>query len=64
MPKQPKDHVKAHLHTKCVDHADVPDDVIEVLNEFSVEELKRVDRLGQTLVQSEMTQEMRISMVH
>ena len=64
MAKQPKDHVKAHLNAKGVDHADVPDDVIVVLNEFSVEELKRVDRLGETLEQAEMTHEMRISMVH
>ena len=64
MPKDPKDHVKAHLRARGVDHTDVPDDVIEVLNEFSVEELRRVDRLGQTLVEAEMTQEMRISMVH
>jgi hypothetical protein len=64
VPKQPKDHVKAHLRTKGVDHADVPDDVIEVLNEFSVEELKRVDRLGETLAQADMTHEMRMSMVH
>ena len=64
MAKEPKDHVKAHLRAKGVDHADVPDDVIVVLNEFSVEELKRVDRLGETLEQAEMTHEMRISMVH
>jgi hypothetical protein len=62
--KQPKDHVKAHLRTKGVDHADVPDDVIEVLNEFSDEELKRVDRLGEALAQADMTHEMRMSMVH
>ena len=64
MAKEPKDHVKAHLRANGVDHADVPDDVIVVLNEFSVEELKRVDRLGETLEQAEMTHEMRISMVH
>jgi hypothetical protein len=64
MAKQPKDHVKEHLRAKGVDHADVPDDVIEVLNEFSDEELKRVDRLGETLAQAEMTHEMRMSMVH
>jgi hypothetical protein len=64
MAKQPKDHVKAHLRKNGVDPADVPDDVMDALNEFSVEELNRVDRLGETLEQADLPQGKRISMVH
>jgi hypothetical protein len=64
MAKQPKDHVKAHLSAKGVDYTEVPDDVIDALNDFSAEELKRVDRLGETLKQAEMPHDLRMSMVH
>jgi hypothetical protein len=64
MAKQPKEHVKAHLRKNGVDPGDLPDDVVETLNAFSPQELKQVDRLGETLEEADLTPNVRISAVH
>lgn len=64
MAKQPKEHVKTHLRKNGVDPGDLPDDVIEALNVFSPQELKQVDRLGETLEQADLTPNVRVSAVH
>jgi hypothetical protein len=64
MAKQPKEHVKAHLRKNNVDPGVLPDDVIEALNDFSPQELRKVDRLGETLEESNLPLNVRLSAVH
>ena len=64
MAKQPKEHVKAHLRKNGVDPGALPDDVMEALNALSPQELQRVDRLGETLEEADLTPNVRISAVH
>lgn len=64
MAKQPKEHVKTHLRKNGVDPGDLPDDVIEALNAFSPQELKTLDRLGETLEEADLKPNVRISAVH
>ena len=64
MAKQPKEYVKAHLRKNGVDPAGLSEDVIEALNAFSNDELKLVDRLGETLQQASVTPDTKISVVH
>jgi hypothetical protein len=65
MAKPPlKPHVKKHLETRDVDHAELPDDVIIVLNEFSESELRAISRLGETLEMTQVDVTVRAAMVH
>lgn len=64
MPKQPKDHVKKHLHDNNVDPATLSDDVIDALNAFSEPELKKVDNLGSALEADPVQPSQKISAVH
>jgi len=65
MAKQPKDYVKKHLSKNDVDPGTLPDGVIDALNAFSEEELKRVDNLGEQLEEAGgMTPGSKISAVH
>ncbi|HKG43877.1 MAG TPA: hypothetical protein VKB10_06505 [Gaiellaceae bacterium] len=65
MAKQPKDYVKKHLSKNDVDPETLPDGVIDALNAFSEEELKRVDNLGEQLEEAGgMTPGSKISAVH
>jgi hypothetical protein len=65
MAKPPlKPHVQKHLETRDVDHAELPDDVIIVLNEFSESELRAISRLGETLEMTQVDVTVRAAMVH
>jgi hypothetical protein len=65
MPKPPlKPHVQKHLEKRDVDHAELPDDVIVVLNEFSESELRAMSRLGETMEVTKVEHSTRVAMVH
>jgi hypothetical protein len=60
----PKPHVKHHLEKRGVDHADVPDDVLVVLNGLSEDELKALRRVGASMEDAGMDPPLRAAMVH
>ena len=60
----PKPHVKHHLEKRGVDHADVPDDVLVVLNDLSEDELKALGRVGASMEDANMDPPLRAAMVH
>jgi hypothetical protein len=66
MPGKPevKPHVKKHLESRNVDHTQVPDEVLVVLNEFSESELKTMGKLGATMEETKVDVSMRAAMVH
>ena len=65
MAKPPLEpHVQRHLEKRGVDHAELPDDVIVVLNEFSESELRAISRLGETLEVTQVDVTVRAAMVH
>jgi hypothetical protein len=65
MGKQPKkQHVKDHLRKRRIDPATLPDDVIDALDEFSKEELDKVDDLGTALTDAEIDCDLKVSAVH
>ena len=64
MAKPLKPHVQKHLEKRNVDHTELPDDVIVVLNEFSESELEAVARLGETMEATKVDVTVRAAMVH
>ena len=60
----PKPHVKHHLEKRGVDHEDVPDDVLAVLNDLSDDELKALRRVGASMEDANMDPPLRAAMVH
>jgi hypothetical protein len=65
MAKEPKEHVKKHLEKRDIPVTDLTDKAIDALNAFSEEELRRVDTLGDALMNDGMLDSnQRISAVH
>jgi hypothetical protein len=64
MAKPPKDHVKKHLDKRAIDPATLSDSVIDALNTFSEDELKRVDDLGTALTNDPLPAASKVSLVH
>jgi hypothetical protein len=69
MPDQPgrpqvKPHVQEHLQKRNVDHTELPDEVIVVLNDFSESELKAIARFGETMEVTNVDVSVRAAMVH
>ena len=65
MAKPPlKPHVQKHLEKRNVDHSELPDAVIVVLNEFSESELRAISRLGATMEETKVDTSLRAAMVH
>ena len=66
MPGKPevKPHVQRHLEKRSVDHAQVPDEVIETLNSCSEDELKAMARVGESMEKADLEVSVRIAMVH
>jgi len=66
--ERPKKYVREYLRRRKVDPDDVPDAVIVVLNGFTQDELKQLNRLGAVLdkaLQAEQVDEqLIIAMVH
>jgi len=60
----PKPHVKHHLEKRGVDHQEVPDDVLAVLNDLSEDELKALRRVGASMEDANMDPPLRAAMVH
>ena len=61
---KPNPHVQKHLEKRNVDHSELPDDVIVVLNELSVSELTAIARLGETMEVTKVDVTVRAAMVH
>ena len=64
MAKPPKDHVKKHLDKRGIDPATLSDGVIDALNAFTEDELKRVDDLGTALTADPISSAGKVSVVH
>jgi len=66
MPGKPdiKPHVQRHLDKRSVDQAQLPDEVIDVLNGLSESELKAMARVGATLEETNVDVTVRASMMH
>jgi hypothetical protein len=65
MSKEPKEHVKKHLKKNNVEPDDLSDSVIDALNAFSEDELKKVDHLGAVLMSDPgISPDTRICAVH
>lgn len=64
MPKPPKDHVKKHLDKRGIDPATLSDSVMDALNAFSEQELKKVDDLGTALTDDPLPAGSKVSVVH
>lgn len=61
---EPKQHVKQHLHKRGVDPGELPDSVIETLNNCSPEELNAIDQVGKSLTESNVPPSKAITAVH
>jgi hypothetical protein len=61
---EPKPHVKNHLQKNKVNPNQLPDSVIETLNTCSPEELKAMDKVGDSLEKANVAPTVRISAVH
>ena len=66
MPEKPelKPHVREHLDKRDVDHTELPDEVIVVLNDFSESELDALARVGATMEETNVDVTIRAAMVH
>jgi hypothetical protein len=64
MAKPPKDHVKKHLDKRKIDPATLSDEVIDALNAFTADELKKVDDLGTALTDDPLPPKQKLSTVH
>ena len=66
MPEKPelKPHVREHLDKRDVDHTELPDEVIVVLNDFSESELDALARVGATMEETNVDVTVRAAMVH
>ena len=61
---QPNQHVKHHLEKNGVDPSELPDSVIDALNDCSPDELNAMDRVGQSLEEANVPPGKAISSVH
>jgi hypothetical protein len=61
---QPKPHVKKHLDKNGVKPGQLPDSVIDTLNECSPEELDAMDKVGDSLEKANVPPNVRITAVH
>jgi predicted ATPase/class 3 adenylate cyclase len=61
---KPEPHVKRHLEKNKVDPDQLPDSVIDTLNTCSEEELKTMDKVGDSLDKANVPSNLRISAVH
>ena len=61
---KPKPHVQKHLEKRNVDHTQVPDEVIVVLNDLSEPELQAMARVGESMEKANVDVSVRASMVH
>jgi hypothetical protein len=65
MTKPLKDPAKKHLEKRHIPESKLTDDVVDALNAFSEEELNRVDKLGEALMNDGMLDpSQKISAVH
>jgi len=65
MAKEPKDHVKKHLEKTGIDHAQLSEGTIEVLNTFTEAELVKVHELGDQLQKEpNLSPDQKVSAVH
>jgi hypothetical protein len=60
----PKPHVKHHLEKRGVDHTEIPDSVLAVLDDLSEDELKALRRVGASMEDADMDPPLRAAMVH
>jgi hypothetical protein len=62
---QPNEQTKQHLKDRNIDPATLPDPVIDALNAFPPGQLKKVDKLGETLMAAaSLSPDQKISAVH
>ena len=59
-----KPHVKQHLDKRGVEHKDVPESVLAVLNDLSEDELEALRRVGASMEDADMDPPLRAAMVH
>ncbi|HEX3687354.1 MAG TPA: hypothetical protein VHU60_07195 [Gaiellaceae bacterium] len=65
MTKPLKEPAKKHIHDRHIPEDKLTDDVVDALNAFSDEELKKVDKLGDALMDDGMLDSnQKISAVH
>jgi hypothetical protein len=65
MPKHLKEHAKKHIKDRDIPEDKLTDEVVDALNAFSDEELKRVDTLGDALMKDGMLDSnQKVSAVH
>ena len=60
----PEPHVKQHLEKRGVDHEEIPEEVLAVLNSLSDDELKALRRVGASMEKADMDPPLRAAMVH
>jgi hypothetical protein len=61
---KPEPHVKNHLQKNNVDPNQLPDSVITTLNTCTPEQLKAMDKVGDSLDKANVAPNLRISAVH
>ena len=60
----PEPNVKQHLEKRGVDHEEIPEEVLAVLNSLSDDELKALRRVGASMEKADMDPPLRAAMVH
>jgi hypothetical protein len=61
---EPNQHVKHHLEKNGVDPSSLPDSVIDALNDCSPDELNAMERVGQSLIDTNVDSAMAVKAVH
>jgi hypothetical protein len=61
---QPNQHVKHHLEKNGVDPSELPDSVIDTLNDLTPQELNAMDKVGESLEDASVSPTKAISAVH
>jgi hypothetical protein len=59
-----KPHVKSHLEKNNVDPKDLPDAVIETLNDCTADELQAMDKVAASMEDAKMDLQLRVFAVH
>ena len=59
-----KPHVKSHLEKNNVDPKDVPDGVIETLNDCTADELQAMDKVSASMDDAKMDLQLRVFAFH
>jgi hypothetical protein len=61
---EPNQHVKHHLEKNGVDPSSLPDSVIDAMNDCSPDELNAMEKVGQSLIDTNVDSAMAVKAVH